>query len=154
MVIDRFSKACRLIPLPKLPTALETAESLYNHVFRFYGLPEDTVSDRGPQFTYRVWFAFCRNLNINVSLTSGDHPQANGQVECLNQELTHFLCSYCHRNQADWSRYLLWAEYAQNSLCKPATSYPSNVYWVSNLPYSPGRGTFRFACHQLLAPTE
>ncbi len=24
-VIDRFSKACRLIPLPKLPTALETA---------------------------------------------------------------------------------------------------------------------------------
>lgn len=26
-VIDRFSKACRLIPLPKLPTALETAES-------------------------------------------------------------------------------------------------------------------------------
>ncbi len=47
-VIDRFSKACRLIPLPKLPTALETAEHLCNHVFRFYGLPEDIVSDRGP----------------------------------------------------------------------------------------------------------
>ncbi len=46
--IDRFSKACRLIPLPKLPTALETAESLCDHVFRFYGLPEDIVSDRGP----------------------------------------------------------------------------------------------------------
>ncbi len=53
-VIDRFSKACRLIPLPKLPTALETAEALCNHVFRFYGLPEDIVSDRGPQFTSRV----------------------------------------------------------------------------------------------------
>ncbi len=47
-VIDRFSKACRLILLPKLPTALETAESLCDHVFRFYGLPEDIVSDRGP----------------------------------------------------------------------------------------------------------
>ncbi len=46
-VIDRFSKACRLIPLPKLPTALETAESLCNYVFRLYGLPEDIVSDRG-----------------------------------------------------------------------------------------------------------
>ncbi len=29
-VIDRFSKACLLIPLPKLPTALETAEHLCN----------------------------------------------------------------------------------------------------------------------------
>ncbi len=44
-VIDRFSKACRFIPLPKLPTALETAENLCNYVFRFYGLPEDIVSD-------------------------------------------------------------------------------------------------------------
>uniref|UniRef100_A0A673KGR5 Gypsy retrotransposon integrase-like protein 1 n=1 Tax=Sinocyclocheilus rhinocerous TaxID=307959 RepID=A0A673KGR5_9TELE len=120
-VIDRFSKACRLIPLPKLPTALETAEVLCNYVFRFYGLPEDVVSDRGPQFTSRVWSAFCRQLNINVSLTSGYHPQSNGQVERLNQELTRFLRSYCHRNQTDWSRYLLWAAYAQNSLRKPAT---------------------------------
>ncbi len=59
-VIDRFSKACRFIPLPKLPTALETAENLCNYVFRFYGLPEDIVSDRGPQFTSRVWSAFCQ----------------------------------------------------------------------------------------------
>ncbi len=120
-VVDRFSKTCRFVPLPKLPTALETAEALCNYVFRFYGLPEDIVSDRGPQFTSRVWSAFCQKLNINVSLTSGYHPQSNGQVERLNQELTRFLRSYCHRNQADWSRFLLWAEYAQNSLCKPAT---------------------------------
>ncbi len=120
-VVDHFSKTCRFVPLPKLPTALETAEALCNYVFRFYGLPEDIVSDRGPQFTSRVWSAFCQKLNINVSLTSGYHPQSNGQVERLNQELTRFLRSYCHRNQADWSRFLLWAEYAQNSLCKPAT---------------------------------
>ncbi len=30
-------------------------------------------------------------------------------------------CLYCQKNQFDWSRYLLWAEYAQNSLRKPAT---------------------------------
>lgn len=120
-VIDRFSKACRLIPLTKLPTAFETAEVLMEQVFRFYGLPEDIVSDRGPQFTSRVWSAFCQQLNINVSLTSGYHPESNGQVERLNQELTRFLRSYCHLNQQDWSRYLLWAEYAQNSLRKPST---------------------------------
>ncbi|KAL0163503.1 hypothetical protein M9458_039256, partial [Cirrhinus mrigala] len=97
-VIDRFSKACRLIPLTKLPTAFETAEILMEQVFRFYGLPEDIVSDRGPQFTSRVWTAFCQHLNINISLTSGYHPESNGQVERLNQELTCFLRSYCHAN--------------------------------------------------------
>ncbi len=67
-IVDRFSKACRLIPLPKLPTSFETAELLCNHVFCFYRLPEDIVSDRGPQFTSRVWSAFFRNLNVNIVL--------------------------------------------------------------------------------------
>lgn len=120
-VVDRFSKACRLIPLPKLPSAFETAEALCNHVFRMFGLPDDIVSDRGSQFTSRVWSALCKNLNINVSLTSGYHPQSNGQTERMNQEVIRFLRSYCHQQQHDWSRYLMWAEYAQNSLIKPAT---------------------------------
>ncbi|KAI2645110.1 Transposon Tf2-9 polyprotein [Labeo rohita] len=121
-VVDRFSKACRFIPLPKLPTALETAEILCNWVFRLYGLPEDIVSDRGPQFTSRLWANFFRQLGVNVSLTSGYHPQANGQVERLNQELIRFLRTYCQNRQEDWSRFLFWAEYAQNSLHKPSTN--------------------------------
>ncbi|KAL0183738.1 hypothetical protein M9458_019434, partial [Cirrhinus mrigala] len=120
-VIDRFSKSCRLIPLPKLPTAFETAETLCNFVFRFCGLPEDIVSDRGPQFTSRLWSAFFKSLNINIILTSGYHPESNGQSERLNQEIIRFLRSYCHRNQSDWSKFLFWAEYAQNSIRKPAT---------------------------------
>ncbi|KAL0147695.1 hypothetical protein M9458_057004 [Cirrhinus mrigala] len=121
-VVDRFSKGCRFIPLPKLPTAMETAEALCNSVFRFYGLPEDIVSDRGPQFTSRLWSSFFHLLGVNISLTSGYHPEANGQVERLNQELTRFLRSYCQDHQEDWSRFLLWAEYAQNSLRKPSTN--------------------------------
>ncbi len=120
-VIDRFSKACRLIPLSKLPTALQTAEYLCNLVFRFYGLPEDIVSDRGAQFMSHVWSAFFQMLQVNVSLTSGYHPQANGQVERLNQEVSRFLRSYCQLHQKDWSRYLMWAEYAQNSIQKQST---------------------------------
>lgn len=92
-VVDRFSKSCRFIPLPKLPTALETAEHLCNFVFRFYGLPEDIVSVWGPQFTSRLWVAFFQRLNVNISLTSDYHPEANGQAERLNQELIRYLRS-------------------------------------------------------------
>ncbi len=62
VIVDRFSKACKLIPLRGLPTALEAAEALFQHVFRNFGLPEDIVSDRGPQFISRVWRGFFRLL--------------------------------------------------------------------------------------------
>ncbi|KAL0154822.1 hypothetical protein M9458_049085 [Cirrhinus mrigala] len=121
VIIDRFSKSCRLIPLKGLPTAIETALALFNHVFCVYGLPEDIVSDRGTQFTSQVWKAFCKQLDINVSLTSGYHPQSNGQVERLNQEIGRYLRSYCSREQHRWSEFLPWAEYAQNSLTHSST---------------------------------
>ncbi|KAK3545820.1 hypothetical protein QTP70_015261, partial [Hemibagrus guttatus] len=81
VVVDRFSKSCRLLPLRGPPTALETAELLLNHVFRYFGIPEDIVSDRGPQFISRVWRAFLTCLGVAVSLSSGYHPQTNGQTE-------------------------------------------------------------------------
>ncbi|KAI4900377.1 hypothetical protein NFI96_000695, partial [Prochilodus magdalenae] len=121
-VVDRFSRGVRFIPFPQLPTAFQTAETLFNHVFRFFGIPEDIVSDRGTQFTSQVWTAFMERLSITVSLTSGYHPQSNGQCERVNQELGKFLRLYCHNNQNDWATYLPWAEMAQNSLISSATS--------------------------------
>lgn len=61
-------------------------------------VPEDFVSDRGPQFTSWVWTDFFCQLNVNISLTLGYHPQSNGQTERLNQELTRFLRMYCQQN--------------------------------------------------------
>ncbi|KAL0147094.1 hypothetical protein M9458_057618, partial [Cirrhinus mrigala] len=121
VIVDRFSKFCRLIPLKRLPTTLETAECLFNHVFRYYGLPEDIVSDRGPQFISRVWKAFFKLLGVTVSLSSGYHPQTNGQTERKIQEVGRFLRTFCHGHQNSWNQFLGWAEYAQNSLRQPST---------------------------------
>ncbi|KAK3536777.1 hypothetical protein QTP86_025087, partial [Hemibagrus guttatus] len=121
VVVDRFSKSCRLLPLKRPPTALETAELLFNHVFRYFGIPEDIVSDRGPQFVSRVWRAFLTHLGVAVSLSSGYHPQTNGQTERKIQEISRYLRTFCHSHQNSWSQYLGWAEYAQNSLRQPST---------------------------------
>ncbi|KAK3512896.1 hypothetical protein QTP70_028961 [Hemibagrus guttatus] len=114
VVVDRFLKRCKLIPLKGSPTAMQTAEAMFQHVFRNFGLPEDIVSDQRPQFTSRVWGSLCAQLGIGVSLSSGYHPQSNGQAERLNQEIGRFLRSYCSREQQRWSEFLPWAEYAQN----------------------------------------
>jgi len=121
VIVDRFSKSCRLIPLPGLPTAMETAELLFNYVFRYYGLPEDIVSDSGSQFTSRVWKAFFKLLGVAISLSSGYHPQTNGQTERKIQEIGRFLRTFCHGHQDSWNQFLGWAEYAQNSLRQPTT---------------------------------
>lgn len=99
MVIDQFSKACCLLPLKGLPTAMGFATMLFHHVFHTYSLPEDIVSDQDPQFTSRVWRAFCTHLVINVSLSSGYHPQSNSQTEHLNKEISWYLRSYYSREQ-------------------------------------------------------
>lgn len=123
IIIYRFAKACRLVALKGLPTAMETATQLFHCVFLSFGIPEDIVSDRGSQFTSRLWHKFCKRLDINVSLTSGYHPQSKGQVERLNQEIGRYLCSYCWHEQDGWSEFLPWAEYAQYALTHSSTAH-------------------------------
>ncbi|KAK3526590.1 hypothetical protein QTP70_030730 [Hemibagrus guttatus] len=106
MVVDRFSKSCRLLPLKGPPTAIEAGELMFNHVFHYFGIPEDIVSDRGPQFISRVWKAFFTCLGVAVSLSSGYHPQTNGQTERKIQEISRYLRTFCHGHQASWSQYL------------------------------------------------
>lgn len=45
-----------------LPSAFELVEILFEQIFRHYGIPEDIVSDRSPQFTSPVWSNFLEKL--------------------------------------------------------------------------------------------
>lgn len=62
-------------------------------------------------------------LGITFSLTSSYYPQANGQVECINQEISRYLQMYCSTNQNYWVRFLTWVEYSRNSLRHSATNF-------------------------------
>ncbi len=121
VVVDRFSKAARFISLPKLPSAKETAELIMNHVFRVFGIPLDIVSDRGPQFSSRFWGAFCKLVGGTASLSSGFHPESNGQTERINQDLETTLRCMAANNPTSWATYIIWAEYAHNTLQSSAT---------------------------------
>ncbi|KAF7644344.1 hypothetical protein LDENG_00223730, partial [Lucifuga dentata] len=120
-IIDRFSKMAHFVALPKLPSAKETAEVLLSNVFRLHGLPLDIVSDRGLQFTSHFWKEFCSLIGATVSLSSGFHPQSNGQTERYNQEMETGLRCLASQNPSTWSKQLMWIEYAHNSLPVSAT---------------------------------
>ncbi|KAL0200321.1 hypothetical protein M9458_003508, partial [Cirrhinus mrigala] len=80
VVVDRFSKACKLIPLKGLPTALETAEALFHHVFRHPPISLKKL----------VWRGFFHLLGVSVSLSSGYHPETNDQTERKVQEIRRY----------------------------------------------------------------
>uniref|UniRef100_A0A4W5LK00 Integrase catalytic domain-containing protein n=1 Tax=Hucho hucho TaxID=62062 RepID=A0A4W5LK00_9TELE len=120
-VVDRFSKATHFIPLPKLPSAKETAVAVVDHVFRIHGLPMDVVSDRGPQVVSKFWREFCSLLGGTVCLSSGFHPQSNGQAERANQDVERVLRCMVSQNPSSWSQQLSFIEYAHNSLPVSAT---------------------------------
>lgn len=120
-VVDRFSKFAHFLPLPKLPSSKETADLLVREVFRRHGLPTDIVSDRGPQFTSAVWKAFVSALGASISLSSGFHPQTNGQAERANQKLESALRCMVSANPSTWVSQLPWVEYAHNTLSTEAT---------------------------------
>ena len=103
-IIDRFSKAAHFVPLRKLPSALEAADLLVKHVFRLHGIPTEVVSDRGPQFISSVWKKFCSSVGAKVSLSSGYHPQTNGQTERLNQELETAIRCVTTKDPSTWRK--------------------------------------------------
>uniref|UniRef100_A0A8C5CEZ5 Gypsy retrotransposon integrase-like protein 1 n=1 Tax=Gadus morhua TaxID=8049 RepID=A0A8C5CEZ5_GADMO len=123
-LVDRFSKRAHFIPLTKLPSARETADLLLHHIFRLHGLPTDVVSDRGPQLTSAFWREFCSLVGATVSLSSGFHPQSNGQTERVNQDLETTLRCLVNCNPASWSDQLVWVEYAHNTLTCSSTVSP------------------------------
>ena len=89
---------------------------MVQHVFRLHGIPLEVTSDRGPQFSSSFWKAFCTLVGAKPQLSSGYHPQTNGQTERLNQELENSLCCLVEGSPHSWVTALPRIEYAYNSL--------------------------------------
>ena len=54
-------------------------------------MPESIISDKGPQFTAGLIKELNRLLGILTKLSMAFHPQMDGQMERMNQELEQYL---------------------------------------------------------------
>jgi len=123
VVVDRFSKMCHFSPFSNVPSAIDTASSFMNTIFRLHGLPDEILSDRGSQFTSKVWNAICKALNISVKLSSPYHHQTNGLTERVNSVVEQYLRCFANYKGSDWSNYLYLAEFSYNNALQESSNY-------------------------------
>lgn len=115
VVVDRYTKYARYIPVKKTITAEELAVVFEKHILTTFGAPDGIVSDRGSVFTSHFWSALCYHMKINRKLSTAFHPQTDGQTERQNQELEHYLRCFCTYHQDDWYELLPRAQFAYNN---------------------------------------
>lgn len=116
VVVDRYTKAARYIPVTKDIDAVQLSKVMYEEIFLRYGWPEGIISDRGSVFTSAFWAAVCHHTGIQRKLSTAFHPQTDGQTERQNSTMEQYLRCYCEWQQDDWAELLLTAEFAYNSM--------------------------------------
>ncbi|GBG72537.1 hypothetical protein CBR_g12108 [Chara braunii] len=121
VIVDRFSKYARLVAM------LETAKTEYvirlfkENWVRDLRLPKSIVSDRDVRFTSELWKAAAPKQGTQLQMTSGNHPEANGQAEQLNRAVQHLLRHYIKPNQVDWDEKLALIASLYNNVVHSAT---------------------------------
>ena len=121
VIVERLTKMSHFIPCNKAITAEQTADLFIHHVLRLHGLPEEVISDRGPQFVSKFWKRMLELLGVTVKLSSAFHPQTDGQSECMNQVLEQYLCCMVDYQQVNWNQLLPLAEFAYNNTVQVST---------------------------------
>ena len=114
VAVDHLSKQAHFIATTSDITSLRVTRLFRDSVWKLHGLPEEVISDRGPQFVLNFMQGLSKILGIKVVALTAYHPQTDGQTECVNQEVEWFLRLFVNQRQDDWYDWLSIAEFAYN----------------------------------------
>ena len=121
VVVDRLTKLRHMVPCKSSCSSEDLADLFLHNVWKHHGLPNTIISDRGPQFASRFWKALCERLGIAPRLSTGFHPQTDGQTERFNATMEEYLRIYVNHHQDDWTEWLPFCEFAANNAMSEST---------------------------------
>jgi len=86
-VCDQLSKITHFVATTEGTSAEGLARLFQDNIWKLHGLLESMVLDRGPQFAAELTKELNKMLEIKMKLSTAFHPQIDGQMEQINQEL-------------------------------------------------------------------
>jgi len=87
VVCNRLSKMTYFVATTEETSAKELARLFRNNMWELHRLLESIVLDRGLQFAAEITKELNSILGIEKKLSTVFHPQTNGHMERINQEL-------------------------------------------------------------------
>ena len=123
VVVDRFSKYAVFVAAPHPCTAENTADLFFRNVVKYFGLPEEIISDRDTRFTGRFWTALFGLLGSELKFSTTNHPQTDGQTERVNALLEEYLRHFVTATQKNWVELLDAAQFSYNLQKSTATGF-------------------------------
>jgi hypothetical protein len=98
VIVDRLTKVAHFIPVKTTYTGVKLAELYMSRIVCLHGVPKSIVSDRGTQFTSRLWGKLHESMDTKLNFSSAYHPQTDSQTERTDQILEDMLraCALKH----------------------------------------------------------
>ena len=121
VAVDHSSKCAHFIATTSNITSLKVTQLFQDSVWKLHGLPEEVISDRGPQFMLNFMHGLSEILGIRVTASMAYHLQMDSQTQCVNQEVKQFLHLFVNQRQDDWNNWLSIAEFAYNNRVHTST---------------------------------
>jgi len=121
VVVDRLTKIVHFIPTTEKTSAEGLARLFRDNVWKLHGLPESIISDREPQFMAGLMRELNQILGIKSKMSTAFHPQTDGQIERVNQELEQYLRMFIDHQQEQWPDWLGMAEFTYNNKAYSST---------------------------------
>ena len=116
VVVDwGLSKGVILCPCAKTLTWEGAAILLRDNLLKRFGLPDEMISNRDPRSAAHAFQELLKLLKICSNLTTAYHPQSDGAMEQVNQEIEAYLAIYCTSHPEDWLHSLSTLEFTHNN---------------------------------------
>lgn len=113
--VDRLSKAAHFIALSHPYSAVTVAQAFFDNVYKHHGFPTSIVSGRDRIFTGTFWQELFKLQGVSLNMSSGYHPQSDGQTKVVNRCLETYLRCMCSLQPHLWSQWLSLVEYWYNT---------------------------------------
>lgn len=123
VVVDSVSKRAHFIPTQTTVMALGSAQLYLQHVWKLHSLPWSTLSDHGPQFVSEFMCELYCLLGITILSSTTYHPQTDGQMEWVNQELEQYICIFINEWQDNWDTLLPLGAFMYNNHIHSTTQH-------------------------------
>lgn len=91
-----------------------------------FGIPHTIQSDRGSNFTSRMFREVLEQLRVKHQRSSAYHAQSQGALECFHQTLKSLLRGYCVELNRDWEEGLPWLMLAAREVTQESTGFSPN----------------------------